>query len=214
MKTIQQHFSKTIFGIAFLAVFMLMYSCSQETVLDSPENIEAVTAKSENANRATRAWRGKFTNAPDFNILLTTCAPEEFGVALTTNIISGNMTHMGKMQEGSYGRPQPGTCNLTEIGTIEVIFHVNYIGAHGDMITTEEYVTIIPDYEADPDGLTGTFTNTLDEFGERIPITILEGTGRFEGAEGKLYFKDATFVPDPNSPGTLGSWELVGEITY
>ena len=124
------------------------------------------------------------------------------------------MTHLGKIQEGSFGRPQEFTCFLTGDNTADVIFYVNYKGAHGDMITTEEAVTITVDFEADPTGLTGTFDNTRDEFGNIIPIKILEGTGRFEGADGELYFKNATFIPAPDGETTLGSWELVGTITY
>jgi len=192
MKTIQQHLTKTIFGIAFMAVFMFMSSCSQETVLDNPENLEGIAAKSENTKKATRAIRGKINNdATTSDIPPNT----DCGFDLTANDIFGNMTHLGKIQPYSYGRPMscaPGT----EPGTLETFYLVNYIGAHGDEIRTEETVTIIFD---DDTFLTGTFEGT---------IKIVGGSGRFEGATGNMVFVDASFV------GSVSTWEVVGEIRY
>lgn len=196
-----------------LILLISAISCTQETADDPVENLETVNAKSNKAKKSTRAWRGKFSNVADLNQPLVACIPEEAGVALTTNIISGNMTHMGKIQPGSFGRPQEGTCFLTSENSVRVIFYVNYIGAHGDMITTVEDVTLIIDFEADPLGQVGTFENSRDADGNIIPIKILEGTGRFEGATGELLFKDAVFSPGPNGT-VLSTWELEGEITY
>ena len=213
MKTIQQTFKNAVGGTLFLAALLLAFSCSQEPIMESAADIEAVSAKSKKAKKATRAWRGKFSNVADLNEPIIACIPEGEGVVLTTNIISGNMTHMGKIQPGSFGRPQEGTCFLTGPNSLNVIYNVNYIGAHGDMITTEEAVTIIIDFEADPNGLVGTFENTRDADGNIIPIKIIEGTGRFEGATGELLFKDAVFGPAPD--GTIVStWRLIGTITY
>jgi len=213
MKPIDQSFSKTFFQLAIVAVLLFSFSCSPEADMDAPENLKAVNAKSKKGKKVTRAWRGKFSNVADQNQPIVACIPEEAGVLLTTNIISGNMTHMGKIQPGSFGRPQEGTCFLTSENSVRVIFYVNYIGAHGDMITTVEDVTLILDLEADPFGQVGTFENSRDTDGNLIPITILEGTGRFEGAEGKLLFKDAVFSPGPDGT-VLSTWELQGEITY
>ena len=204
---------KSITKLAVLAVLTLLFSCSTDTALAPEENLDVLNAKSNNAKKATRAWKGKFSNVADLTIPLVGCIPEDAGVALTTNIISGNMTHMGKIQPGSFGRPQEGTCFLTGANTLNVIYYVNYIGAHGDMITTVEPVTITLDLVADPSGLTGTFENTRDAGGNMIPITILEGTGRFEGATGELYFKDGTFSPAANGT-VVSTWRLDGEITY
>lgn len=78
-------------------------------------------------------------------------------------------------------------------------------------------------------GFSGTFTNTLkteeyaemdpDPFpavivGDPIPIVIDSGTGRFSDAIGELYFVNAFFSPAPDGITTIGSWELVGTITY
>ena len=196
-----------------LILLISVVSCIQEDANNPMENLETVNAKSNKAKKSTRAWRGKFSNVADPNQPLVACVPEEAGVALTTNIISGNMTHMGKIQPGSFGRPQEGTCFLTSENSVRVIYYVNYIGAHGDMITTVEDVTLIIDFEADPFGQVGTFENSRDADGNIIPIKILEGTGRFEGATGELLFKNAVFSPGPGGT-VISTWELQGEITY
>lgn len=212
MKTIAKLFAKTTLGIALAAFLLLSYSCTQDSVMDAEETLTAVNAKSKKGKKATRAWRAKLSNVGDLNQPLVDCTPD-VGFELTTNFISGNMTHLGKIQSGSFGRPQPGTCFVTGPNTARAIFIVNYIGAHGDMITTEEDVTLILDLEADPTGGTGTFVNTKDMDGNIIPIKILEGTGRFEGAEGELFFKDAQFSPDADGV-VVSTWRLIGEITY
>lgn len=213
MKTIKQHFTATLFGTAILAIILFAYSCSGETALDPAENLNSINVKSDNGKKSTKAWRGKFSNVADLNEPIIACIPEEAEVVLTTNIISGNMTHLGKIQPGSFGRPQMGTCFLTGANSLDVIYNVNYIGAHGDMITTEEAVTLIIDFDADPNGLVGSFENSRDANGDIIPIKILEGTGRFEGATGELLFEDAVFGPAPDGT-VISTWRLVGEITY
>ncbi|MBT8178601.1 MAG: hypothetical protein KJN96_07805 [Eudoraea sp.] len=206
---------KTIFKLALAAMILFTFSCSPDTVLESQENLEAVNAKAKKAKKATRAWRGKFSNVADLTQSIVACEPVSEGVVLTTNVISGNMTHLGKIQEGSFGRPQDGTCFLTGPNSVRVIYNVNYIGAHGDQITTEEDVTIILDFDADPNGFVGTFENTKDGNGNPIPIKIIDGTGRFEGATGELLFKDASFGPSASGDGTvISTWRLIGEITY
>ncbi|MGB5480366.1 MAG: hypothetical protein WBM91_04735, partial [Eudoraea sp.] len=135
MKTINYYLLKALYGVSILAMFLLAYSCTQESSDDPAVNLETVNAKSDMGKKATRAWRGKFTNVADPSIPFVSCIPD-VGFDLSTNIISGNMTHLGKIQPGSFGRPQEGTCFLTGDNTAVVIFYVNYIGAHGDMITT------------------------------------------------------------------------------
>ncbi|MEN8789844.1 MAG: hypothetical protein ABF295_10045, partial [Flavobacteriaceae bacterium] len=153
-----------------LILLITVISCTQESADDPAVNLETVDAKSDNGKKATRAWRGKFTNVADPSIPLVSCIPD-VGFNLTTNVISGNMTHLGKIQPGSFGRPQEGTCFLTGPNTAVVIYHVNYIGAHGDMITTVETVALTVDFEADPNGLVGSFDNARDADGNIIPIT-------------------------------------------
>lgn len=212
MKTNIKKHLKQLFRWGSLILLISVISCTQETADDSMDSFETVSAKSKKSKKSTRAWRGKFTNVADPSIPLVSCIPD-VGFNLTTNIISGNMTHMGKIQPGSFGRPQEGTCFLTGENTAVVIYHVNYIGAHGDMITTIETVALTVDFEADPNGQVGTFDNARDADGNIIPITILEGTGRFAGATGELYFVNARFSPGANGT-VISSWGLQGEITY
>lgn len=205
MKTINHYLSKVLLGASMLAMILFAYSCSQETSLDPTENLEAYSAKSDKGAKATRAIRAKLNNAPAVPLEIFTggCfvdddpeTDEDEGliVELTTNDIFGNMTHLGKIQPGSLGKPM--VCNFNADGSLQTVYKVNYIGAHGDEIQTVESVTLIC---GNLDCSEGTFEGTIE---------IVGGTGRFEGAEGNMVFVDATFV-GPNS-----TWELVGEITY
>lgn len=191
--------SKSPFSLTLLllAALFIASSCTQDSVNEGhTEDLNVLEAKSSNATQATRAIRGKLNNAPNPDIPVVVCDPVlEPPVALTTNFIYGNMTHLGKIQPGSFGRPIECELDL-ELGVIVSVYEVNYIGAHGDEIRTRENVTIIPD---DPTFATGTFEGTIE---------IIGGTGRFENATGSMEFVDAIFV-GPNS-----TWELVGEITY
>jgi len=200
MKTINHYLLKVLFGVSILAIFMLAYSCSQETTLDGTENIEAYLAKSKKGAKATRAMRGKINNDATTNPNLP--PNTECGFDLTANDIFGNMTHLGKIQPGSYG--QPISCVFFDSSNdlypgqfyLETIYNVNYIGAHGDEIRTRENTTIIFD---DDTFVTGTFEGTIE---------IIGGTGRFEGATGNMVFVDASFIDSKST------WEVVGEITY
>jgi len=210
MKTINHDLLKVLFGVGILAMFLLAYSCSQETVTDpalnGAENLNGINAKSSNAARATRAIRAKLNNAPavpletftgNCFILDDPGTPEineELIIELTTNDIFGNMTHLGKIQPGTQGIPVE--CNFNADGSLQTVYLVNYIGAHGDEIHSTDYVTIIPDC---PTCTTGTFEGTL---------VINGGTGRFVDAKGDMVFVNATY-DGPNS-----TWELVGTITY
>lgn len=191
----------TWYALCASALLMLAVSCSQDSALDTPEDLNVVNAKSENANRATRAIRGKINNKATSDLDAppgTVCVGTAFGdIPLTTNNIFGNMTHLGKIQDKSYGVPTVCLGLNPETFTIEAIYNVNYIGAHGDAIHTEEHVFIWLDPATD--FTTGTFDGTID---------IIGGTGRFAEADGWMNFVDATFVGDEST------WELVGEITY
>lgn len=195
MKTKIQSNLKTISYLAVLALIAMVISCSQETTMDGTENLEAHTVKSSKAAKATRAIRGKINNDATTNPAIppnTDC-----GFPLNANDIFGNMTHLGKIQPESYGRPT--SCTFGGPGILITTYEVNYIGAHGDEIRTLENTTIICDDPTDPTCPTGTFEGTIE---------IVGGSGRFEGAEGNMVFKDASFV------GSKSTWEVVGEITY
>ncbi|MGB5668253.1 MAG: hypothetical protein WBM53_15565 [Maribacter sp.] len=200
---------KTIFKLLLVPIMLIAFSCSTESVTDlSQENLNAAAVKS--GKKVKRPISARLTNFPDFDIEAITCYPElepDFpNVTLNTNIISGNMTHLGKLRQGSFGRPQAESCYLQEDGSLQVIYKVNYIAANGDEIRTTEYVTIICD---DADCFTGTFdgTEVLPD-GVEFAIVIDGGSGRFDGATGHMNFVGAAFGPDGSS------WELEGEITY
>lgn len=186
--------------LALLALVLMVISCSTESALDATDNIEAYSAKSKKGAKATRAMRGKINNDATTNPNLP--PNTECGFDLTANDIFGNMTHLGKIQPGSYG--QPISCEFFDPSNdlypgqfyLKTIYNVNYIGAHGDEIRTRENTNIIFD---DDTFVTGTFVGTIE---------IIGGTGRFDGATGNLVFVDATFIDSKSS------WEVVGEITY
>jgi hypothetical protein len=221
MKTQTQSSLKAMFKLAMLALLMVVFSCSQETVLDpeldGTENLNAQAAKGKKA----RPIKASLFNFPDPNQTvgdLLLCAPE---FPLTRNVLGGNMSHLGKLQQGtkydetdmkpisgSFGVPTVCTPTNLEASSLETEFTVYYVAANGDQFVTKEFVTIDFNLVDFPDYSVGTFTNTLDDFGDPIPIEIVSGTGRFEGATGELYFVDAVFGP----MGT--TWDLVGEITY
>ncbi|MBD0851169.1 hypothetical protein [Maribacter arenosus] len=198
MKTINHYLSKVLLGTSMLAMLLFAYSCSQETSLDPTESLEAHSAKSSKAKKATRAIRGKINNDADPSVAPVPCDdPSGLEIGLSTNFIYGNMTHLGKIQPGSFGRPIVCETFLAE-GKIVSVYEVNYIGAHGDEIRTRENTIIIFNPE-DPTFNTGTFEGTIE---------IIGGTGRFEGATGNMVFVDASFI------GSKSTWEVVGEITY
>jgi hypothetical protein len=211
---------KKMLKLATLALIMVVFSCSQESVLDSEldgaENLNAQAAKGKKS-RPIKATLFNFADPNQTEGDLLLCAP---GFPLTRNVLGGNMSHLGKLQQGteydeiaeepisgSFGVPT--VCNPNEdLSSLETEFTVYYVAANGDRFVTKEFVTIDFNLVDFPDYSVGTFTNTLDEFGDPIPIVIVNGTGRFEGASGKMFFVDAVFGPD----GT--TWDLVGEITY
>jgi hypothetical protein len=195
MKTINYYLLKALFGVSILAMFLLSYSCSQETSMDGTENIEAYSAKSKKGAKTTRAMRGKINNDATTNPAIP--PNEDCGFPLSANDIFGNMTHLGKIQPGSYGIPT--SCSFGGPGILITTYEVNYIGAHGDEIRTLDNTTIICDDPNDPTCPTGTFEGTIE---------IIGGTGRFEGATGNMVFVDGSFI------GSKSTWEVMGEITY
>jgi len=195
MKTINHYLSKVLLGVSVLAMILFAYSCSQETSLDPTENLEAYSAKSDKGAKATRAIRAKLNNDATTNPSLP--PNEDCGFPLNANDIFGNMTHIGKIQPGSYGIPT--SCSFGGPGVLITTYEVNYIGAHGDQIRTLENTTIICDDPTDPTCPTGSFEGTIE---------IIGGTGRFEGATGNMVFVDARFV------GPKSTWRVVGEIIY
>lgn len=221
MKTINHYLSKILLGSSMLAIIFIAFSCTQEPVMDSlqnnAENLSSQAAKGKKA-RPIKASLFNFADPNQSPEDLVMCAPE---FPLTRNIIGGNMSHLGKLQQGleydenamepisgSFGVPTICTPTDPFASSLETEFFVYYVAANGDRFVTKEYVTIEFNLADFPDYSVGTFTNTLDINGDPIPIVIISGTGRFEDATGELFFVDAFFSPE----GT--TWDLVGSITY
>ena len=220
MKKQLQLIMKATVKMTMLVFLVMAFSCSPETTIDTDpngaENLKMVAAKGKKA----KPIKAKLFNFPDPNQTvedLLLCAP---GFPLTRNIINGNMSHLGKLQpgssfdevagvpiSGSYGVPTSCIPNA-DLSSLKTEFDVYYVAANGDLFVTKEFVTIDFNLADFPDYTVGTFTNTLDANGDPMPIEIVSGTGRFDGATGELYFVDASFGPE----GTF--WELVGKITY
>jgi len=221
MKTQIQSKLKALFALSMLALLVIAVSCSQEAtfepVPEGAENLKMVAAKGKKA-KPIKAKLSNFSDPNQTEDDLLFCAP---GFPLTRNIINGNMSHLGKLQpgssfdevagvpiSGSYGVPTSCTVKNAELSSLDTEFDVYYVAANGDLFVTKEFVTIDFNLADFPDYSVGTFTNTLDENGVPIPIEIVSGTGRFDGAKGQMYFVGATFGPE----GSF--WELVGEIIY
>lgn len=236
MKTINHYLPKALFGVSILAMFLLTYSCSQETVTDPAlnggENLNAQAAKGKKGKRVTKHITARIFNfadpdQTDQNVLF--CLPgDPPDFPLSRNIINGNMTHLGKLQPGSeydedlnepitgsYGVPTSCAPGAADLSVVFTEFIVYYVAANGDRFVTEEKVTLRFNVSSggDVDFNNGTFENTLDVNGDPIPITILSGTGRFDGAEGELFQKNGTFSFDEFGNGG-STWDLEGTITY
>lgn len=206
MKTTNQNVLKSTLKLTLLVGILFTFSCSTETV----EQLESSTDSEffmKNSNPKARPISATLSNIPDPNqdpATLVSCAPEGSGAFLTRNIISGNMTHLGKLRPGNadgtgtFGNPV--SCSFNESFTeIASVYEVNYVAANGDEVRTVENVTIIFNLDDDPTYATGTFEGTIE---------IVGGSGRFDGATGQMEFVNATFGPEGSN------WEIFGEIIY
>ncbi len=220
---------RSLFNWASLFTFVFFMSCTQDTASDAlqgGDELKATTAKSANANKVAKSIYGRLSNFADPNEPLQDvlqCNPD-VGFSLTRNIISGRMTHLGKLQtgvsdpdtgeriSGCFGVPVSCDINLETFAQLITVYEVTYVAANGDYFQTVEQVSIdFPYTFVDDNGDTqidysrGTFGGAP---GYDHAIEIIGGTGRFEGAGGYMDFMNAQFGPD----GT--TWELVGEIIY
>lgn len=211
MKPINRYLKNALFRTTLLAIFVLAFSCSQDTSsgdLDGAETLKAVEAKAEK----TRPIKGQMDFSFDYsnNRNIVSCGVP--GVALFKTIVSGNMSHLGNIQPGSefdedeneavigsylipvscaIAAPPPAVVLNTEYRSV-------YVAANGDKLYATENVTLTFQSER-----AGTFVGT---------VTIDGGTGRFEGASG--YWVSNNGIFDASVEGNSASWEIVGEISY
>ncbi len=181
------HIFKKRFRWATLVLLVLAVSCSQETVLDTSENLEAVNASANNGKRVERPWKvrssGRF--APDFSINCEGLLPLKIEG-------SGEASHVGHYNititwcTGGIGTPDN---FITGIST----------AANGDKIFYESILFGIE--------------NGVDF----VDYVVTGGTGRFTGASGSLrsYTTEFTFENDPTEPprGTFAN-EGEGVLVY
>ncbi|MCJ7468197.1 MAG: hypothetical protein MUO53_16075 [Maribacter sp.] len=207
---------KTFFKLLLVAAMMIPFSCSKESATDPiPDNLTATQAKGKKHAVPISA---RLSNVADPNQPIgdfQACFDQDgndlsgAGFALSRNILSGTMTHLGKLQpgvsneagvpiSGSFGNPISCLVNVS-FDEATTVYEVNYVGANGDEIHTVENVTLIFNLAEYPDYSVGTFEGTIE---------IVGGTGRFANATGHMVELDATFGPGGSS------WRLEGEITY
>ena len=221
MKTLSVLKLRSMLTWTSLFAIVFFMSCTQESVNDPATDLSPVNAKSANGKKIAKSIYGRLSNFADPNqqeedILI--CNPQEFLFPLTRNILSGRMTHLGKLQtgisdpdtgemiSGSFGVPLE--CDLnTETFDITSEYEVTYVAANGDTFKTREQVTIKFPNAGVGDFTTGTFGGT-EGFDHAIEIIEGSGTGRFAGATGYMDFMNGQFGPEGST------WEVVGEIMY
>ncbi len=202
---------KSFLGMAFAALLLLSYSCvpdSSSEDVNGDAALKAVEAKGKKARpiKAQLNFDFDFVNTPPGDITLCTGG---LPIPLFQSLISGNVSHLGKLQpgqsfedltrEGSLLIPE--SCDSTgfpnSVNSIETVYSGVYVAANGDELYTIERVTI--SFTSLPDTSVGTFSG----IGE-----VIGGSGRFADAEGTWELIGGTFASGS------ASWEMEGEITY
>jgi hypothetical protein len=205
-----------MYKLALAATILFAFSCDTESMNDtSNQNLDAVRLKGKKHAVPISARLQNFADPNQSIGDLQACFDGDgndlsgIGFALTRNVISGHMTHLGKLRpgissedgvpiSGSFGNPTSCLVNV-DFDRATTVYHVNYVAANGDELHTVEDVLLIFNLVDYPDYSVGSFEGTIE---------IVGGTGRFKNASGNMVFVDAIFGPEGSS------WELEGEITY
>ena len=178
-----------LFKALLLVTLFIGVSCTSESISD-------LDSANKKTNQKERPMKGNFSNTPVEGLDPFICLPDVLGIPLTTNHLFGNVTHLGKLQDGSLGLPQ--TCEVYDLATftLRITYNTIYVTPNGDELYgfSETFVTPAP-----PTFTTGTFTGTVE---------IVGGTGRFDDASGGWDFVNASFVGDNST------WQIDGSITY
>ncbi len=182
----------TLFKVSLLVTLFVGVSCTSESVSD----FDSTNKNTKEKERKERPMKGNFSNTADLSVEPLICEPGVLDIPITTNHLFGNVTHIGKLQDGSLGSPQ--TCELFDEATftLRITYNTFYIAPNGDELygVSETFVTPAP-----PTFTSGIFTGS---------VTIIGGTGRFAEATGGWDFVNASF-DGPNSV-----WQIDGSITY
>lgn len=194
MKTINQRNVNQMFKSVMLIVILIVVSaCSTENLTETDTLTDTLN---ERSNQATRPMKGKITNAPAEGFDPLICDTPIGPIPITTNDLFGNLTHIGKLQAGSYGIPL--TCEVYDISTftLRLTYILIYVAPNGDELYGESDILVTPDPQNFDNG---SFTGG---------VVVTGGTGRFENASGSWDYDNGFYI-GPNS-----SWEIDGEITY
>ncbi|WP_281540630.1 hypothetical protein [Maribacter aestuarii] len=182
MKTKRNNGMKAIFKLSVLATFILaVVSCSTEAISeDGLTDFTSTTAKA----KKPRPIKNSFMGFDRF----------EDGV-LVGNSFSGNISHGGKYTGEGTTTNFYFTSESEAVQTSEDFIVV----ANGDKIFTssEVFITFTPESVIDGTYSSGTYVGGFDFVG---------GTGRFEGATGRMEMDNGVFdsgVAQHNAEGTI-----------
>ena len=182
-----------LFKALLLVTLFIGVSCTSESISD----VDSANKNTNEKVKKERPMKGNFSNtATDLPALMCDTGLG-FEVPITTNHLFGNVTHLGKLQDGSLGEPIMCESESTEPFVLKIKYNTKYVTPNGDELYGESVTFVRPDPTTG--FTTGTFTGT---------VTIVGGTGRFYGATGGWEFVDASF-DGPNSV-----WQIDGSITY
>lgn len=179
-----------LFKAALLVILFIGVSCTSESVSD-------IDSTNKKTSQKERPMKGNFNNAPVEGVEPLLCEPGVLDIPITTNHLFGNVTHLGKLQDGSLGEPTKCELFTAEPFVLRIMYNTKYVTPNGDELYGKSETFVSPDPTTEFN--TGTFTGT---------VTIVGGTGRFAEATGGWDFVNASF-DGPNSV-----WQIDGSITY
>lgn len=188
MKTLKLHLAKILLGGALMALFFISYSCTQETVLDSEEPIEAVNASvKKDTDEKRRPW--KIRSAGTFQAIgpSAECSNPELPVTILLEG-SGNASHIGLYDVAITWCTNP----IFDLAAPENFIVGTLTAANGDIIYFES-----------------TSFN-----GESVDYRVTDGTGRFAGASGVFNLATTQFAVNPETGAGTYANQGEGYIIY
>ncbi len=173
--------------MAFMAVFLLSFSCSPETDINSLENLEAVNASANNGQKVERPWKIRSAGTFEFD----PSAGEFCEGLLPLKILgSGEASHIGRY-------------------TVEITWCTGGPGNQGNDFITGT-ITAANGHTINFESKDGSFTGTSVEY------KVTNGTGRFHDAKGefKLFETEPTVFESIDPPSGTYANAGGGYIVY